>query len=177
MEKPAFETARLFALPLNLERDLANCFLLNKNAEVMRFIRPPAENPETVRERLSSFLPYIERRPGLGLFMLFLKKNGQFVGNCIGRHTDFDEKEGSLELGYAFLPEFWGLGFATEMAASLADYLFKKSSEPRLIAFTDPANLPSEKVLLKTGFLKIGTRELPEGVSNVFEMKRPVIHP
>ena len=173
MEKIAFETARLFALPLDLERDLENCFLLNRNAEVMRFIRPPAENPDSVRERLSGFLPYLERCPELGLFMLFLKENGQFVGNCIGRHTDFDDENGDLELGYAFLPEFWGIGLASETVARLAAYLFEKSAEPRLVAFTDPGNLASEKVLMKNGFLKIGSRELPEGLSHVFERRRP----
>lgn len=173
MEKIAFETPRLFALQLDLERDLANCFLLNSNAAVMRFIRPPADNPEPIRERLSMFGPFCERCPDLGLFMLFFKENGQFVGNCIGRHTDFDVENGDLELGYAFLPEFWGIGLASETVAKLAEYLFEKSNAPRLVAFTDPENLPSENVLLKNGFLKIGSRELPEGTSHVFEMKRP----
>ena len=62
------------------------------------------------------------------------------------RHSD------EVELGYAFYPEFWGQGLATEVARALIEFGFGHLQLGSLVAETTLSNLPSQRVLTKAGF-------------------------
>lgn len=67
------------------------------------------------------------------------------------------------DLGYAFLPRFWGQGFAEEAARAILDTCVLD----RVLAVTDPANAPSIRLLGKLGFTPDGQVSLDGvGVSN-----------
>ena len=56
-----------------------------------------------------------------------------------------------MEVGYALAYEAWGQGYATEMAAVLAEHAEAHGHGP-LIAYTEPTNFASRRVLEKVGF-------------------------
>lgn len=166
-----FETPRLIARFLN-ETDFSDIWRLQSDAEAMRYIRTPETDPEAVRERLQKWEQYAQTSPGLGVFAIEIKGKNVFAGYCTARHVDYNPDTNEFEIGYALLPEFWGRGLVSELVPHLAEYLFKVSGAPKIVAFTDPENIASQKVLLKNGFRSIG-RRFVYGTENVeFELRR-----
>ena len=74
--------------------------------------------------------------------------------------------ENRWELGYLFRPQYWGNGYATESCLAAIDSLRKElegsSNQGRaiLVAYVDPGNDESIKVLKKLGFVVVGHRKL-----------------
>jgi RimJ/RimL family protein N-acetyltransferase len=85
---------------------------------------------------------------GFGLFLVALKETGESIGMCglIKRDTLND-----VDIGYAFLPKFWGKGYAVEAARSVKAYAKDVIGLKRIVAITDPANEASIRVLEKIG--------------------------
>jgi RimJ/RimL family protein N-acetyltransferase len=57
-----------------------------------------------------------------------------------------------VDLGFAFLPAFRGKGYAAEAGAAVRDYGIEVLGLPRLVAFTDPENQASCRLLERLGF-------------------------
>ena len=62
-----------------------------------------------------------------------------------------------VEVGYLFLPEAWGHGYATEAARALLQWAFDTLDLNRVQAETDTRNAASARVLEKLGFVCEGT--------------------
>jgi RimJ/RimL family protein N-acetyltransferase len=56
------------------------------------------------------------------------------------------------DIGFAFLPEFNGQGYAFEAASAVLDHLRAESNYPQLYAAALPDNTASIKLLIKLGF-------------------------
>lgn len=61
--------------------------------------------------------------------------------------------KGSLQLGYIFSPSCWGQGFASESTLSIIPYITENQYFINLWSFVDRDHLPSQKVLIKSGFM------------------------
>ena len=59
-----------------------------------------------------------------------------------------------VEIGWRFLPEYWGKGYAIEAARSVMDYAFKFLNLPEVVAFTTESNLPSQGLMRRLGMLR-----------------------
>lgn len=71
-------------------------------------------------------------------------------GELIGIVNDVEIMEGSIELGYAFLPQYYNQGYATEMlGAVLADLKNRGYKQVRTGAFAE--NAASIRVMEKNG--------------------------
>ena len=55
------------------------------------------------------------------------------------------------DIGFAFLPEFWGCGYALESAAGVKRHALEVLSLPRLLAIVNPDNVASIRILEKLG--------------------------
>lgn len=93
-------------------------------------------------------------REGFSLYLTELKDSGLPIGICglIKRDTLPD-----VDIGYAFLPEHWGKGYAQEAAAAVLAYGNRAFGLQRIVAITAPDNQQSIKLLEKIG-LKFETR-------------------
>ncbi|MGE7916079.1 GNAT family N-acetyltransferase [Lysinibacillus xylanilyticus] len=67
---------------------------------------------------------------------------------------DFTNREG--EIGYIVNPEYWGMGYATEVSKLLIEFGFETLNLHRIFATCDPRNVGSSKVLEKIGMTKEG---------------------
>ena len=87
-------------------------------------------------------------RHGFGLYLTELKADGAPIGLCglIKRESLED-----VDIGFAFLPRFWGKGYAYEAAAAVLAYGRSAFGLERLVAITSPDNHGSIKVLEKIG--------------------------
>jgi RimJ/RimL family protein N-acetyltransferase len=63
------------------------------------------------------------------------------------------EVEGTWEpeVGYLFLRQHWGQGYATEAAAAALTYGFTRRNYDRIICLPSAANLPSRRVAERLG--------------------------
>jgi RimJ/RimL family protein N-acetyltransferase len=99
---------------------------------------------------------YIETGPvemygrlGFGLYQVRLTVSDEPIGICglLKRETLED-----VDLGYAFLPEFWGNGYAYEASAAVLSYARNTLGLVRIVAITGRNNGPSRRLLEKLGF-------------------------
>ncbi len=75
--------------------------------------------------------------------------NGLHVGG-IGLHRD---QPFSAEVGYWIGEPYWNKGIATQALLSIVKYGLETMKLQRIFALTYEGNVPSEKVLLKSGFI------------------------
>lgn len=87
------------------------------------------------------------REHGFGLFAVVLAENGFPIGICglIKRPTLAD-----VDLGYAFLPQYWGKGYAFEAAKASLEF-GKTLGIERIVAIVSPHNQASKSLLNKLG--------------------------
>lgn len=78
------------------------------------------------------------------------RASGRLVGHC-GLLDKEIEGAVETELVYAFAPDVWGRGYATEMAAALLRHAFEQLGVPRAVCLIEPGNVASERVAEKLG--------------------------
>lgn len=88
------------------------------------------------------------RRWGFGLYLVELKGTKTPIGICglIKRETLDD-----VDIGFAFLPEFWSKGYAFESATAVMAYGRDVIGLKRMIAIVSPGNDRSIDVLTRLG--------------------------
>ena len=85
---------------------------------------------------------------GFGLFLVKLKESDIPVGTCgLIKRPELDD----VDVGYAFLAEFRGKGYATEAGRAVIDYARTGAGLKRVVAITVPDNYASIKVVEKLG--------------------------
>ena len=155
------ETARLRLRRLTVA-DAAFIFGLVNDPAWLRFI-----GDRGVRN-LADAQNYILKAPvasyekyGFGLWLAELKAGGAPIGMCglIQRDTLPD-----VDIGFAFLPEFRGQGYATEAGRATMAYGRTTLGLKRIVAITSPDNDGSIKVLEKLGLrFEQMIRVVPDG--------------
>lgn len=99
---------------------------------------------------------YLERnlahwaRYGFGLWMLHDREGDEVVGRAVLRHLEVEEVD-EVEVGYGFLPAWWGRGLATEIARATVRLGLERLGLPSLVAVTRPENTGSRRVLERAG--------------------------
>lgn len=79
-------------------------------------------------------------------------------------------EEGVVEIGFSIMPEWQGLGYATELAELLIKNAFTDSRVQKVNAHTTPINLASCKVIEKCGFNYVCREE--ESGNNLYSIMR-----
>ncbi|MER7397252.1 GNAT family N-acetyltransferase [Streptomyces sp. NPDC000151] len=95
-------------------------------------------------------------RPGWGTYAITRTEDGVALGG-IGFHGPPDEA-GTVELGYDLSPSARGAGWATDAVRLLASWAAARPEVGTLVATTEPANVPSQRVLERAGFVRAGER-------------------
>ncbi len=120
-------------------------FRLNSHPDVMRFTgEPPLGSVDEARDALAHYPDFEEH--GYGRWGCVLRETGALIGFCgLKRLTDL----GEVDIGYRFLPEFWGRGLATEACSACLGFGFDTLGLERIIALVMPGNAASVRVLEK----------------------------
>ena len=102
------------------------------------------------KEEADMLFRYIlDANSGNGLTGYYKVFTDEYIG--LGALT-FSEEECALEIEYMLLPEYWGLGYGSELAAILTGMAGDSGLASTVHAITDPDNGRSGKILLKNGF-------------------------
>ena len=93
-------------------------------------------------------------RVGFGLYLVELKESGEPVGMCgLIKRDGLDD----VDVGFAFLPAYWGRGFAGESASAVVDYGRRSLGLSRIVAIVSKTNPRSVHLLERLGFALEGT--------------------
>jgi RimJ/RimL family protein N-acetyltransferase len=147
MNDAILETDRLRLRKITMA-DLEDIHAIWGDPEAMRLF-PRTLDREGVREWIERNLTrYAET--GHGIWAVIRNEDGQFVGDCGLVIQDINGAP-ELEVGYHFLPRFWGRGYASEAARGCMDYARETLGRPRVISMIRPENLASRRVAERNG--------------------------
>ena len=165
-----FETERLLVRQYAFETDADNFFLLNSDEEVMRYIRA-TKSKEDCDAFLKQIIESYKINPLIGRWAAEEKAKEKFVGSFAIIPIEGTE---DIQLGYAFLKDNWGKGFASELTKAGLDYYFKNTKADHIYAIAEQANIASHKVLFKNGFVNHGVKKEGDKELMQFVYKKPV---
>ncbi|MBD2072230.1 GNAT family N-acetyltransferase [Leptolyngbya sp. FACHB-671] len=143
------ETERLILRRLTVEDSEFILALLN-DPLWLRFIGDKGVRTlDDARDYILKNLVAMYERLGFGLYLTELKGTGVSIGICGLIKRDFLE---DVDLGFAFLQEFRGKGYAYESASAVMEYGRSSFGLSRIVAIASPDNFDSAKLLQKLGF-------------------------
>ncbi len=138
------------------ESDLEGMFLLDSNKEVHKYL---GNKPITEKQQAKDMIAFIRlqyKERGIGRFAAIEKSSGSFIG-WSGLRLNQGENEivngfdKFIDIGYRFIPKFWGKGYATESSFATLEYGFKEMDYEIIYGAAEIANVASNKVLQKIG--------------------------
>ena len=98
---------------------------------------------------------------GFGLFHVEEESSGESIGMCGLLKRDGQQHP---DIGFAFLPEYCAQGFAYESAAAVMEYGHSELDIDTIVAFVNPENERSIRLLDRLGLAYVGQVTL-EGIS------------
>lgn len=91
------------------------------------------------------------QKNGYGLYAVVLKETGNAIGlsGLVRR-----EQLPSADIGFGFLPEFMGKGYAYEASSAVMNYARNELKLEPILAITSKDNIRSQKLLNKLGLFR-----------------------
>ena len=113
--------------------------------------------------------PFVTYPRDIGMHCVRIKETGEPIGLCGLMQRDYFVMP---DLGYAFLEQAHGLGYAREAAKEVVNWANVYKGYNRLCAITSPSNEASIKLLLKLGFEESKLPRVPDDMkdSRYFEL-------
>ena len=169
-----FETDRLRIRPTSTE-DAYFIFELLNSPKWLQYIgdRNLKSEDDAKRYIEERMLPQLKRL-GYANNAVIRKSDGVKMGTC-GLY-DREGVEG-VDIGYAFLPQFEGQGYAYEASNRLKKAAFTDFNIAVLNAYTSEENLASQRLLNKLGFTLKGPAYLPNDDKELllFQLNRAIV--
>ena len=142
-----FSTARLVAERI-AEPHFAELRIMQQDVQMMAMIggiRDEAASAAYLDRHMTHW-----REHGFGFWFLRDLATGRSAGIGGLRRLSLDGSD-DVELGYGFLPAWWGRGLGTEFARATLGYGFDALAAPSVVALTTGDNHASQRVLRKVG--------------------------
>jgi ribosomal-protein-alanine N-acetyltransferase len=144
------ETQRLRLRALTLD-DLETWHAISHDAERAWFGQAQSTLDDS-RANLGRRMAQQDRH-GFGLWAVELKPSREMIGVAGLVHL---QDGAEIEVGYRFLEQHWGNGYATEAARASIAFGFDELGLDEIVAVTLPDNLASRRVLEKCGLTSVG---------------------
>ena len=167
------ETERLILRKLE-EADAERMFLMDSRPEVMKYIGIPPLTDIRETENIITIIRQQYEDHDVGRLAVIEKESGLLIG-WSGLKFLTQEVNGYknvYDLGYRFLPEYWGKGYASESAKASLDFGFNGLKIDTIYAHAHSENHASNHVLEKLGFVKTGKFSEPDGSCFWYKLNR-----
>lgn len=170
------ETERLIMRDVK-ESDLDGMFELDSDPLVHKYL---GNNPIKSKDKAAEIIRFIHKQYkdlGIGRFATIEKSSGEFIGWSglkfnTGEKEKLNGKTDFYDIGYRFIPRYWGKGYATESALVAIDFGFKELNIETMCGAAEKANLASNKVLQKIGLNFINEFTYDGTKCNWYELKQ-----
>ena len=148
-----FESPR-FIYRLVRSEDLPLIFELYGDEKTTKHVRSGVTDLTTTQKKLEAMLA-INQQKNSGYWMAFRKQDKKFAGMVNIKSLGRTRRK---EIGFIVQRSFWGQGYATEMVKTLMIHARQTFRMNSFVALVMPENIPSKRVLEKTGFNNSGKR-------------------
>ncbi|HYB28553.1 MAG TPA: GNAT family N-acetyltransferase [Solirubrobacteraceae bacterium] len=146
-----FETARMLCERVQLYQAPDHLrLLLDPRVSATLWPRRESPNEAEILDGVAAKVEHWERH-GFGMWLLRDRQTGEMVGRG-GLQYTYTARLNDVEAGWAIVPERWGQGLATELAHACVEVGFEQLGLLEIIAFTQPTNAGSRRVMEKAGF-------------------------
>jgi [ribosomal protein S5]-alanine N-acetyltransferase len=151
---------------------------LDHAADHLRLTLPDGPVTSPVERFLSYRLEQMRRDPAVQRWLaraVVLRDAGRLMVGNAGFHgepgVNSANAADAVEIGYAILPRYRRLGYATEAVEGLLGWA-RKQGIHHFVASVAPDNAPSLQIIRKLGFVRTGEHIDPEdGLEHVFELR------
>jgi len=141
-------------------------YALVRDERVMAMITERALSLEEATSDFEKMLDNNDLHPAFGYFKIV--DGDTFIGLAKLEVEVADSQV--AELGYMLLPAYWGMGIGSQVAMRLLEIARSSSQLKTINAIVDPANLPSRKILLNSGFISKGFKDFDGLPGEILEM-------
>ena len=143
------DTERLAVRTISVDDAPFYLTLINDPSWIQNIGDRGVRTEQAAREAILTGPVAMQRQFGFSLYLIERKDGMLPIGICglIKRATLQD-----VDIGFAFLPQFWGQGYAHESASAVMQYANTTLGLRRLAGITSPENGSSNRVLRKLGF-------------------------
>ncbi|WP_185113542.1 GNAT family N-acetyltransferase [Chryseobacterium sp. CCH4-E10] len=171
------ETERLILRKFK-EIDAERMFLMDYHPEVMKYIGMPPLTDIHETENSITMIRQQYKDHGVGRLAVIEKESRLLIGwsGLKFLTQKINGYNNVFNLGYRFLPEFWGKGYASESAKASLDFGFNGLKIDVIYAHAHSENQASNHVLKKLGFRKTGEFTEPDGICFWYELNRKNYH-
>lgn len=166
------DTERLTLRPLTVDDAAFYLRLLNEPSFLENIGDKGVRDLEGARAAILAGPVAMQRALGYSLWLVARKEDGAAIGMCglIKRDTLPD-----TDIGYAYLPAFWGRGYAWEAASAAMAYGRDVVGLPRLLGIVSPGNVASSELLKKLGMRYVERLAL-ETETDLYRIEFPPRH-
>lgn len=148
LDIPTIETERL-VLRAFREGDAEPLAAIHGDEQVMRYLGGMTDG--SAHSAFNTILGYLGHwhLRGFGRWAVEEKASGRMIGRT-GFYENAHEWPGN-ELGWTFVREMWGKGYATEAARAARDFGFERLGMSRVFSMINPQNAASQAVAKRLG--------------------------
>lgn len=125
------------------------------------------KSKEELTKWLHHFIRTFDDETGQQVFAIYLKGTDKIIGyGGLAWVSEFNH----MEIMYGFNEEYWGKGYAKEASIRFKEYAIERGLN-FIIALADINNIPSQKILEKTGYKQIKTIDIWGITCHYYEME------
>ena len=162
------ETDRIEHRAFTLD-DCEAFYRLNSHPDVMRFTgEPPLESLDDARQAVADYPDF--DTVGYGRWACVLKESRAVIGFCGLKYLP---ELNEVDVGFRFLPEYWGRGIATETCSACIAFGFDVLKLDRVLGLVLTENVASIRVLEKCGLERRGELMFDGERALKYEVNRP----
>ena len=147
------ETENLILREIVVE-DTGDMFRLDSDPLVHEYL---GKNPISCMGKARYYIDHIRmqyEKYGIGRWAAIEKSSGDWIGwTGLKMNTEWSPNGHSnfYDVGYRFMPQYWGKGYATESSIAARDYFFEHFPNQKLCGIAELGNGASCRVLEKIG--------------------------
>lgn len=148
LDIPTIETERLVLCAFTID-DVASLAAIHGDERTMKYLS--GQPDATLLGAYDKILGYLGHWAlnGFGRWAVVEKASGRMIGRT--GFLDAPDEWPGTELGWTFLREIWGKGYATEAAMAARDFGFERLGMDRVFSMIHPENTPSQAVATRLG--------------------------
>ena len=146
-------TNRLLLTPMN-ESDIDFIIELEQREESYKYDSDDAPISDKIIKRCQWFIERTQALPEDGAIRWIVRKDNLLIGEV--HFTCNYARTHEWEIGYKFLKEYWGNGFASEAVQAVMQYAFTHFNVNRIAAFLNAENNRSAALAERVGMKKEG---------------------
>ena len=155
--------------------DLERMYELDSNPIVHKYLgnKPNTSKLQSEKDIAFNIQQHIDR--GIARWAAIEKSSGEFIGWSglrLNNDLTFNNKTNFYDVGYRFIPRYWGRGYATESSIVALDYFFNTMNKDLLVGVAEVKNIASNRVLEKIGLDFINEFNINAVKANWYELKK-----